>query len=388
MALMWSLMVFMRANDESETKAKRLRASWMNKRAKASAEGRRMTTVCPGWLRAEGDGFAIIPNRAEIVRRIFAETLAGRGQHAIAQTLTTEGVTTWRRGKVWHRTFVRKLLVNPAVIGTASLGETERLAGGGQRRAIVGTVEGYYPPVIEQETWDRTRALLGDRERPQSGAADKAVRFLLGKLARCPLCDATMTRVYKGRKGGLPYLVCTTAKAKGRCVATHVRVENVEAAVFERFSELMLGKPARDGTDEGELMDRLRNLEGWEAATIEELEDLRAARKARTISRAQRDREAELYGHFREIEERRDAIEKELANASSPVVEARLGRLIELLARGPQDDLREANAALREAFTSVVVDYRDGTLGFRWRHGGETWLHYDLAKVFAEHDAA
>lgn len=52
MDLMASLLVFMRANEESETKALRLRASWGNKRRRAVEKGERMTTVCPPWLRA------------------------------------------------------------------------------------------------------------------------------------------------------------------------------------------------------------------------------------------------------------------------------------------------------------------------------------------------
>jgi DNA invertase Pin-like site-specific DNA recombinase len=389
MSLIFVLLQNIRANEESETKAKRLRAAWSAKRTKAITERKRMSPVCPAWLRPCGDTFEAIPDRAEIVGRIFTETLAGRGQHAIANALTVEGVPTWKGGKVWHRTYVRKVLENPAVIGTGQLGETERLAGGGMRRAIVGTVPGYFPAVIEPETWERTRALLGDRKRPQGSAADKPVRFLLAKLAQCPLCEQPMTRVYKGqKKGGRPYLICTIARAKGRCVGQHVRIEPVEAAIYHNFARLLLEDVPTERATEAELARQLKNLEGWEDAVIEELQELHDARRARTFGKAQRDREADLYAQLRDIEERRETAEKEKANASSPLVEARLSRLLNLLEQGPQEDLREANAAMREAFASVVVDYREGALGFRWRHGGESWLQYDFTKVFDVEDAA
>jgi hypothetical protein len=237
--------------------------------------------------------------------------------------------------------------------------------------------------VIDQETWERTRALLGSRERPKGGASDKPVRFLLAGLARCPDCDATMTRVAKGPKGGRPYLICTTAKAGGLCRRQHVRAEAIDAAIFDRFVELLIDKPAANANEAGHL-DRLRNLEGAEQATIEELQDLREYRRTRKLGTAEKDREAVLYGYLREIEEERAAIEKEWANKASPIVEARLSKLVEALELGPQEDLRQPNATLRENFVAVTVDYRKGTLGFRWRHGGETWLTYDYGPAFAE----
>jgi DNA invertase Pin-like site-specific DNA recombinase len=382
MAIIWSLLVFMRGNEESETKSKRVAAAWSTKRNKAIETGKRMTPVCPGWLRPEGEGFAPIPERVAIVNRIFAETLAGRGQHAIAQTLTAEGVPTWRRGKVWHRTFVAKLLNNEAVIGTIALGSTMN-EDRSKRRRIVKTVEGYYPAVIDRETWERTRALLGNRERPKGGASDKPVRFLLAGLARCPSCDATMTRVAKGPRGGRPYLICTTAKAGGLCRRQHVRAEAIDAAIFDRFVELLIHKPAANA-NEADYLDRLRNLEGAEQATIEELQDLHEARRARKFGAAQREREDVLYGYLREMEAERAAIEKEWANTASPIVEARLSRLVEALEIGPQPDLRQPNAALRENFAAVTVNYRDGTWGFRWRHGGESWLTYDYRWAIEE----
>jgi DNA invertase Pin-like site-specific DNA recombinase len=384
--LILSILVFFRGNEESEIKSKRVSAAWSAKRAKAVETGKRMTPVCPGWLRPEGEGFAPIPERVAIVRRIFAETLAGRGQHAIAQTLTAEGVPTWRRGKVWHRTFVAKLLASEAVIGNLAVGSTMN-PDRSKRRSIVGTALGYYPAVIDQETWDRTRALLGNRKQPKGGASDKPVRFLLAGLARCPLCEATMTRVYKGKDGGRPYLVCTTAKAGGRCRRQHVRAEAIDAAIFAQYGRLFMDKPEANAS-EGEYTRRLMDLEAVESVIAEEMDDLYRARARRAFGAAQSKRQDDLYIRLNEIEAEREAIEKERANAASPIVEARLNRLMDSLEQGPQEDLREPNAGLREAFTAVTVDYREGTLGFRWRHGGETWLTYDHRWPSEEADEA
>ncbi|GAB2725263.1 recombinase family protein [Halomonas garicola] len=77
-AFLMAVLIFMRANEESSTKARRLRSVWQNKRKKlASGEPVRLTSRAPQWLRPASDGvsFEIIPERGEVVRRIFEMAL-------------------------------------------------------------------------------------------------------------------------------------------------------------------------------------------------------------------------------------------------------------------------------------------------------------------------
>ena len=73
MAFMYAYMVAIRANEESETKAKRIRAAWNQKRKNATDSKTIMTSRCPAWLRLSEDGneFEPIRDRAAVVRRIF-----------------------------------------------------------------------------------------------------------------------------------------------------------------------------------------------------------------------------------------------------------------------------------------------------------------------------
>jgi len=117
-----AILTFVRANEESKTKALRVGAAWENKkRTAAPGDDRPYTRRTPGWLRWFDDekAFLLIPERAAVVRRVFEETARGRGQHAIAEALNLEGVAPFS-GKAhgWHRSYVKKLLDNPAVIGT------------------------------------------------------------------------------------------------------------------------------------------------------------------------------------------------------------------------------------------------------------------------------
>jgi hypothetical protein len=337
-----------------------------------------MTRTAPAWLRPEADGFAVVPERAETLRRIFTRTLEGEGQHAVAKELTASGEPTWEGAKYWHRTYVRKLLANPAVIGTLVPHVTERLAGGRRARRPLLPIRGYYPRVIDDETWGRVQALLGTREAPRAARGRHAgapVRSLLARLARCPICGSTMTRVYKGKGGGKPRLVCVLARAGGDCVYHSIPQAVIEEPVFAQAAALVNEAPAATGR-ESEARAEVVQIE----SELDALEDDLAAydRRSRALTRAERSERAGLYRQKAMLNDELEAARQRLTDSGSAVVRARLSRLAAALDAGPSDDLNEANRALAEAVTHVVVDYPEGILRFHWRHGGESNLTYRI----------
>jgi DNA invertase Pin-like site-specific DNA recombinase len=103
--------------------------------------------ACTGQVHGKWDR---IEERAEIVRRIYRETLEGRGTHAIAETLNREGVPVFGRGSQWHRSTVVKLLHSPSVVGTL-VPHTLEYGPGGKTRQPQAEVPGYYPAVVDEE---------------------------------------------------------------------------------------------------------------------------------------------------------------------------------------------------------------------------------------------
>lgn len=379
--LIASLLVLMRANEESETKSKRLRAVWANKRQAATA-GKRMTATCPAWLEADatGEGFTVREERAAVVRRIFRETIEGKGQHRIAADLTGEGVPTWGRGQGWHRTYVRKIIDNPAVVGTLSPHVTERLDGGGSKRRPVGdAVLNYYPAVVDAETWARARAAVGGRGTAGTSGrgrhAGQPVRHVLAGLAHCPLCDGAMTRVWKG-SGTRALLACARAKRGAGCVYKSVPVEAVENAMLREVVTL-LDHPPSATAGEAEARENLARTERLIAAVVEEREELGEARRQRRgLLPVEREREAALYQQQQALEDDRRSLLDTLATTGSRLVDARVSRLWDALNAMSGEDRSVANAAARETFSRVVVDHRVEEMVFHWRHGGESVVSY------------
>ena len=428
--LIVSILVMMRAHEESETKSKRLKASWRAKRD--AAEERKLTKRCPAWLQLSEDreSFNVIERRAAVIRRIFDMARAGQGQHAIAKTLQAEGIPTWgdhgskrQRAAFWQRSYVKKILCNPAVIGTyvPHVIDYDNPEKKKQRRPLKA-VEGYYPAVVDRETFEHVQdILLGKTSQPRGRHARAPTQNVLASLGRCPKCGGTMTRVTKGpkSKAGQPYLVCSKAKTGADCDYQTVRMSDVEDALLG-FSAHLLGEARRPGLhpELERLRDDLREQHGETTLKIENLlEEIRARRGTRAISEdlraleAMRDRiELQLADVMRKMDRagghNLDRRLHELIVALSSLAEHRLGKAKQVLAvdgrisrrkgkrpakqivfpaeyekrsearvvrtaEGKGQDIEaigRANKALKDLLSRVVVDYETGKLLLHWHH--------------------
>jgi len=386
-ALLIALMVSWRAHEESKTKGRRVAAAWAEKRRRVRDNPtERLTRRGPSWLTPANAGWCEDPVKAGAVRRIFALTLAGMGEHSIAKTFNQEGVPVLCKGVRWHRSTVSKVLRNPAVLGKLTPGRIEYVDGQRFHRKE-DAIAGAFPAVISEADWLAVRALKDGRAGAQRGRhAGAPLAHYLAGLARCPLCGAAMMRVNKGsaKKGGLPKLVCGAAKNKAGCRYVSVSVFDVEAALLSNWGGLFANVPADD--PEGRLNADYEALEGSIHGTEDHLADLCEAHdKAPTVhgSRAIGKTEAELRtmrDQLAELDERR-------AMSDRGLIASRMGELHDLLTGetlpeeerqkdGWQPDRRAVNAALKVSFASVTVDYLTGLLRFQWRQGGEANLSY------------
>lgn len=364
------LLTLLRAHEESSAKADRVRAGKAAQRRRVAAGEGRFTKHCPNWMEhVEGNTFALVPERAEIVRRIFWEYLEGWGWVKIARRLNGDGVPTFPNGKrtaaVWHPTYIGRVLKNPAAVGTLVMHETEHERGKGTRIEKDRTeVEGYYPATISEEAWQDVQALLakGSAKAPARGRhAGKAVTNLFGGLIRCGSCGATVTKANKGR---YHYLVCTRAKKGGGCVYRSVRYEVVEKAFLRDAGRILGQAPSGNaGVDAG-----VQGIEDAIDATKDAIERVLRAIEAGGEGLALTRRLRELEGQLADLEAEQDEALREAGAISGPAVERRLRELGEMLSTEPLDRTR-ANTLMRQVFSGVVLGEHEAW--FRFRHGGE-----------------
>jgi DNA invertase Pin-like site-specific DNA recombinase len=250
-SLMMSLVSMNTAHEESQKKSVRVGAAWRNKRALASASGKPMTARCPGWLRLSDDRtrYEIAPERAEIVKSVFSDYVAGVGMYTIARRLNEAKTPAFEGRNGWHQSSVKKMLGNRAAIGEFQ----PHVKRDGSRIAEGEPISGYYPAVVDEALF--YRAQDAKRERATSkgrGAGRKGPTFanLFTNLARCAYCRSPMTFENKGKgtKGGT-YLVCDGAKRRRGCPATRWRYRDFEASFLAFVTELDVEAMINEGDE-------------------------------------------------------------------------------------------------------------------------------------------
>lgn len=376
LSFMLAMMVFMRANEESRMKAQRLAAAWESKR-QSTANGKLpvYTSVCPKWLRMRTDqsGFELIPDRSEIVRTIFKMTLDGQGQHAIAEHLNKTGVKPFGRGKMWHSTYVDKILMNRAVIGTLQTHKTH-VIDGQRKKELREAIPDYFPAVIDQETFDRVQQLKATRNPRRGRHASVPLQNIFGKLGVCPDCGGTVTRITKNQAKGWVYLACQRAKAGAGCTYKASHYSAVETAFLSNASWLLSFPPSsRTDLDEEENA-TTANLDAVEVE-LRRLLKLVAGGDISSDMPTVRTMIADLEKNKADLTARLHELLMLKEEASGPSVAKRVERLSEALSQEAPDRAR-INALLRETFSQVVINHHTMRLEFHWKQGGVSEILY------------
>lgn len=169
---------------------------------------------------------------AAIVRRIYAEYLAGRGQRQIARDLNDS--ITAQRGGTWHQGTISNMLAKPLYKGAIVLnGEV---------------YEGQHEAIIDPETWDKARqlreALARSDGRGRARHPTGSHLFTKG-LLRCGRCGEALIPVTKPtRTPGRVYEVyaCYGRIRHGmeHCCQKPVRREAIDMPVWRFFEKVAL----------------------------------------------------------------------------------------------------------------------------------------------------
>lgn len=211
------------SHEESKKKSDRLAAAWRRKRTRLlEGEALVLTRRAPAWVEVVGNPprFALVAERAEIVRRIFEETVAGYGKQSIARRLNIEGVPTFGRASGWHSSYIQKILNSATVLGEMQPGRKAR----GTPRELVGDpIPDYYPAVVDADLHARAQRSMAVRSRRVAGRGRRLVNILSG-VAKCAACGEKMTFRGKGeriRANGTvvneDYLVCDSYQRGRGC---------------------------------------------------------------------------------------------------------------------------------------------------------------------------
>ena len=375
---------FARAHEESLVKAGRLRDSWHGKRIKAADSGKVMTKWCPAWLSVKEDrtGFDVVEEKAEVVRGMYRDYLNGVSIYNISLELNKTGVVpftagTGKRGaREWQKSYVDKILSNPAVVGVFQPHRSEYVDGK-RVRVPLEPMEGYYPAVVEREVYDAVQTMRNNSSAPARGRhARKPVPNIFASLMKCPRCGAIMQLTRKDKQSPY-YLVCGKARNGTGCSYQSLRYERVEMAFVEQIGAVV-GECPSSSEAEGKLWDQYRNNEDAMGEVRTRLENL-----IRVLERDGGIAPVEILDKIRGYEEDLRMVQKEqeglleqIRTVTSDALSARLGKLADVVS-DIDIDRSKVNAELRRLLSDIVPEFDDNQLRLVWIHGGESYIQYE-----------
>jgi DNA invertase Pin-like site-specific DNA recombinase len=206
------------------------------------------------------------PETAPVVRDMADAVLAGTPIYKVAADLNARGILTQGQRVTadgrghrktpaagWSATTVRRLLLNPGLIGrTVHRGEL-------LRDPETGLPARVWDPVLSDEQHRRLTALLTSAQAP-TGRQERS-RLLTGGIARCAQCSAPLYASAKKRDGDReqPIYVCSTRRNGGECGGVAIDatgLENmVERELLARFGHVHRFHMITETVDDGERAD-------------------------------------------------------------------------------------------------------------------------------------
>lgn len=222
--LLYAVVTGQRNTEDSRRKSQSVRDGMKRRAARGLYTGRRPY----GYANDPERGLVIVPGEAEIVRRIFAEFLAGRSMVAIARGLHEDGVPTMT-GATWRQAQISGILRRAVYAG--KLGYDGELH------------DGQHEAILDAETWQRASDLLAVRGPSQGrGRPPKGHHLFRDGMLRCGSCGDAMVPRTKTKPYWQEYYCCTGHIQLGDSYCTQgcVKRSDVDEAVFDRFTKVGL----------------------------------------------------------------------------------------------------------------------------------------------------
>lgn len=162
--LIIAIVILSRAHGESERKSQFGKAKWRARR-QIMREGKTVGNLCPRWLQSKPDrsGFVFVKDKVKTVRRIVRLYLDGYGAHLIAEKMNDDGHLPLGHGRQWDAGQVKHVLTHDALIGRKQPMRSEIVDGKRVKVPDGEPIEDFFPPVIDQEMWDRLQYQLSIR---------------------------------------------------------------------------------------------------------------------------------------------------------------------------------------------------------------------------------
>ena len=228
-----------------------------------------------GYANIEGE-MRIVPEEAEVVKRIFAECLAGTGTYTIAKRLNENHIPTKKNGK-WHGGTVNGILTNEKYTGDVLFQKTYT-DDGFNRHTNYGEVdqffcENHHEAIISHEDFERVQVLAQRAAEKGNGINTSRYqnRYTFSGKIICGECGTTFKRRTHYKPSG-DYIAWTCGQHienRHACTMLYVEESAIKSAFTTMINKLVFGhqrmlKPmlsSLKGTDDRDRLIQIQRIE-------------------------------------------------------------------------------------------------------------------------------
>lgn len=325
-----------------------------------------------GYTKDEEGNLVIVPEEAEIVRRIYAEYMDGRSFQKIKRGLEADGIRNGAGNTKWHETNIKQILTNEKYIGDALLQKTYTVNTLEKKRVVNNGiapkyyVEGSHEAIISKDVYLRVQAEIDRRANITAGGKKRiySSRYALSSIVFCGHCGDIFRRVKwnnRGCKSTVWRCVSRVLKKQSGvdCPARTLREEELQAAVVTAINDAF----AQQDSVIPVLQENVRAV--LESDTEERLAAVEAALKEKQMEllKADRDQFNEIGDAIISLREERQAILTEIANNTE--LQERVDDLASFLGEQPEALTEYSETLVRRLIEKVTVYDEKLTVEFK-----------------------
>ena len=208
-----------------------------------------------GYTKDENKRLVIVPEEAEVVKRIYWEYLKGASLLQIARGLEADGILTAANKRKWRPETLKKILQNEKYIGDALLQKTYTVDFLSKKRVVNnGIVPQYYvenshEPIIPREIFMQVQEEMVRRANLQTGKSGKrrvySSKYALSSIVYCGECGDIYRRVHWNNRGckSIVWRCVSRLEEKGSdCSSRTINEATLQGAVVKAINEVLGSK--------------------------------------------------------------------------------------------------------------------------------------------------
>jgi len=208
-----------------------------------------------GYTKDENKRLVIVPEEAEVVKRIYREYLEGASLLQIARGLEADGILTAANKRKWRPETLKKILQNEKYIGDALLQKTYTVDFLSKKRVVNnGIVPQYYvenshEPIIPREIFMQVQEEIVRRANLQAGKGGKrriySSKYALSSIVYCGECGDIYRRVHWNNRGckSIVWRCVSRLEEKGSdCSSRTINETTLQEAVVKAINEVLGSK--------------------------------------------------------------------------------------------------------------------------------------------------